>query len=111
MNAVDTPEPAPTALGPRDDVLELDQELMADEDGIDLMPRMLPQAWGAVLSLAQFDLEAVLDSARALAQVAAAAQLRSNEALYHAVGAAHDFALTAAEAPGEFARLLGAAGL
>ncbi|HKT85695.1 MAG TPA: hypothetical protein VJQ77_06395 [Novosphingobium sp.] len=52
-----------------------------------------------------------LDSARELALAARGSEERSRQALYAAIGRAHDFALAAADAPEDFAELIEDAGL
>jgi hypothetical protein len=52
-----------------------------------------------------------LDAARQSADSARDADLRTREALYQAIGRAHDFALVAAKNPGDYAELLSDAGL
>jgi hypothetical protein len=52
-----------------------------------------------------------LDAARQCADSARDADLRTREALYQAIGRAHDFALVAAKNPGDYAELLSDAGL
>ena len=52
-----------------------------------------------------------LAAARSQAERARGAEDRSRDALYAAIGMAHDFALAAAADPGEFARLVADAGL
>jgi hypothetical protein len=52
-----------------------------------------------------------LDAARQCADSARDADLRTREALYQAVGRAHDFALVAAKSPDDYAEILSDAGL
>jgi len=52
-----------------------------------------------------------LDAARQSADSARDADMRTREALYQAIGRAHDFALVAAKNPGDYAELLSDAGL
>ncbi len=52
-----------------------------------------------------------LDAARQTADQARDADQRTRDALYQAIGQAHDFALVAAESPDEYSELLGDAGL
>lgn len=52
-----------------------------------------------------------LDAARQSAESARDADLRTREALYQAIGRAHDFALAAAKNPGDYAEILSDAGL
>jgi hypothetical protein len=52
-----------------------------------------------------------LDSARQCAEQARDSDLRTRDALYQAIGRAHDFALIAAEHPADYAELLNDAGL
>lgn len=52
-----------------------------------------------------------LDAARQCADSARDADLRTREALYQAIGRAHDFALVAAKNPADYAELLSDAGL
>lgn len=52
-----------------------------------------------------------LDAARQSAESARDSDLRTREALYQAIGRAHDFALAAAKNPGDYAEILSDAGL
>jgi hypothetical protein len=52
-----------------------------------------------------------LDAARQCADSARDADLRTREALYQAIGRAHDFALVAAKSPADYAEILSDAGL
>lgn len=52
-----------------------------------------------------------LDAARQSADSARDADLRTREALYQAIGRAHDFAIVAARNPGDYAEILNDAGL
>jgi hypothetical protein len=116
-------------LPPADDpgILELDQELLDDDEASPtpaaaeplirisvatgpLRPRPYRNAGSSASpGFARGPLAQQLVKARNQATLARAAERRSHEALYHAVGCAYDFALAAAGAPEEFARLIGGA--
>jgi hypothetical protein len=88
------------AAGHLDDAPEIDELVLGDDFAIDE-----PQP-DENSSLADW-----LDAARQCADSARDADLRTREALYQAIGRAHDFALVAAKSPGDYAEILSDAGL
>jgi hypothetical protein len=88
------------AAGHLDDAPEIDELVLSDDFAIDE-----PQP-DENSSLADW-----LDAARQCADSARDADLRTREALYQAIGRAHDFALVAAKSPGDYAEILSDAGL
>jgi hypothetical protein len=84
----------------RDDVLSLDP-YVADEDDEEIEDGAAPIFSDVRESLADW-----LAAARASADAAGHADLRSRVALYRALGEAYDFALTADERPDEYEELL-----
>lgn len=93
----------PTA-GHLDDVTE--DEQFADELELDEAYALAEPQPDENSSLADW-----LDAARQSADSARDADMRTREALYQAIGRAHDFALVAAKYPADYAELLSDAGL
>lgn len=79
---------------------------IADDAGFDITELVLDTPIDQKLCLADW-----LQAARQCADVARDSDQRTRDALYHAIGQAHDFALVAAEHPAEYAEILRNAGL
>jgi hypothetical protein len=90
------PQPEPAA---RDDVLSLDGYVVEDEDEAE-------ETAAPIFSDVRESLADWLAAARASADAAGHADLRSRVSLYRALGEAYDFALTAEERPDEYEEML-----
>lgn len=100
-------EPTNWADGPAD-LMSLDV-IEARLDALDDVP--MPGASTALPGAETQGLADCLASARELARQAIVSEDRSHQALYAAIGRAHEFALAAADAPDDFARMIADAGL
>ena len=91
--------------------LPLDLSPFIDDDGEDLAPAGLPTFAPEPAAAEPLTLAEWLEKARASALRAQASEDRTRQSLYAAIGRAWDFALAAAIAPADYARLVAEAGL
>ena len=100
------------ADGPVDDysVLDLSLELPATASELPVPSFAVAPVALPAQTLAEMPLADLLASARDFADEAKACQSRTHQALYAAIGLAHDFALAAARAPGDLQELMENAG-
>ncbi|MBC2664609.1 hypothetical protein H7F51_03635 [Novosphingobium flavum] len=116
--ALKAPARAPRALGPMTGWADGPADL-APGFGAGIAPGFSMAEPQDVLDLALMpeasedaqDLAGILASARALAAAAQGAEDRSHQALYAAIGRAHDFALAAAGQPDDLAGMIAEAGI